>query len=561
MEKSENEFNNNNVGGSEPEPYVKPNFSDFKDVQDPSWEGKTSAEKHFLLWKILCSHEREEEWYSLASSLTAFDLSATFNTKSDQMPDERPKTLHSAGGVVAEVSFVPVPGCPYTGLFQGAEFGIIRFSWMTQPTENGVNVPGMAIKFFRTNVHSGNIFALNDGIDDNNFYQRDFSNHCDLSNTGVGMSLLHQKFKSYTNYSDKTGLSDFAKFDEEGFLVEKPIFPFELQYRVQGSCRAVMGDSNPFRDGLQTCLQRACPVGRAFLEVFARSQPGTLLHPCGHIILTSHFTTSAFGDQKLFFQHTLFETDLKYRPSWEFVLTTTEAEYFEYLKTGHLDHVKLLCQMCPRFVNERITLSYVYAITHGYRGLTGTPYSYPLHVASREGHAEVVAFLLEKKADVNLQDNQGRTALQIAAKNPRVRSLLTDAKENTINQTQDITCPSVLFKALDDGKVELVASYIKQHPELVNSRCLLKRSYAFWYGTVLYGNYFTYPLHLAVYKEDKAMIVLLLQAGADPRFLDGWGRTAIDLNPEVFLDLKQTKSPRKLTREKSPIREQKSPPT
>ena len=65
------------------------------------------------------------------------------------MPDDRHKTLHSAGGVVAEVSFVPAQGTGYTGIFQGAEFGIIRLSWMTKPAYDGHNIPGFAIKVTR----------------------------------------------------------------------------------------------------------------------------------------------------------------------------------------------------------------------------------------------------------------------------------------------------------------------------------------------------------------------------------------------------------------------------
>ena len=48
----------------------------------------------------------------------------------------------------------------YTGLFQGAEFGLGRFSWFNQPTEGGTIIPGFALKFFRDHVHSGNLFAL-----------------------------------------------------------------------------------------------------------------------------------------------------------------------------------------------------------------------------------------------------------------------------------------------------------------------------------------------------------------------------------------------------------------
>jgi len=526
---------------SDPEPTFTAHskFIDFKEIQSESWVGKTNAEKQFVTWKVLCADETEESWYSLASSLATFDLSPTFDLKGDQMPDDRHKTLHSAGGVVAEVSFVPAQGTGYTGIFQGAEFGIIRLSWMTQPAYDGHNIPGFAIKFFRTGIHSGNIFGLNEGVEDNNFLSSDFSNHADVSSVGVGLSLLTQKFKNYSSYSEKTGLSDFAKFDENGFLEENPNFPFEIQYRVPSVVRNAMDETDIFEEGLCKAFERSCQVGTTLFQLFGRSHPGAALQPIGRLVLTSPFTTSAFGDQKLFFQHTLFETDLKYRPSWEFVLTTTDAEYCEYLRAGEFEHVKLLCNLCPRFVNERISLSYIYAFSFGYRGLTGNPYAYPLHVAAKEGHVEIVKFLLQAKADVSLQDNSGKTALEMVSSEGEIFDLLNIASEqNSSPQGSEIECPDILFKALDSGNKHLVVEYIKEHPELVNAKCKLKRSYAFWYGTVRYGEYYTYPLHIAVYKENRDLIILLLKAGADPRYIDGWGRTPIDLNPEIFLNLK-----------------------
>jgi ankyrin repeat protein len=41
----------------------------------------------------------------------------------------------------------------------------------------------------------------------------------------------------------------------------------------------------------------------------------------------------------------------------------------------------------------------------------------PLHVAASGGHAEIVAFLLANKADVNTKDNNGQTPLDCAANN------------------------------------------------------------------------------------------------------------------------------------------------
>jgi len=53
-------------------------------------------------------------------------------------------------------------------------------------------------------------------------------------------------------------------------------------------------------------------------EVYAQADPNNdNLSAIGKIVAKSYATTSYFADESLFFQHTRFEDDLKYYPSWE----------------------------------------------------------------------------------------------------------------------------------------------------------------------------------------------------------------------------------------------------
>jgi len=55
------------------------------------------------------------------------DMYVSFEAVTDTMPVNRVKKAHALG-THAKVEWVARPGQPYTGMFKGAEFGIMRFS-------------------------------------------------------------------------------------------------------------------------------------------------------------------------------------------------------------------------------------------------------------------------------------------------------------------------------------------------------------------------------------------------------------------------------------------------
>lgn len=77
----------------------------------------------------------------------------------------RIKTIHAVG-VVQKIRWVSIGDHGYTGIFQGDDYGLIRYS-MPSPNnaqkwgEDSSQVVGIAVKFFREGVHSGNIHAMN----------------------------------------------------------------------------------------------------------------------------------------------------------------------------------------------------------------------------------------------------------------------------------------------------------------------------------------------------------------------------------------------------------------
>lgn len=113
-------------------------------------------------------------------------------------------------GSVAQVKFVPVPNNEqYTGIFEGADYGIIRLSVAKKPdtsknTATGAKnnfTPGFGLKFLRDGQQSANLVAMYsvDGQESWNFFKNDFSNHIGAPQD-FGLQILAKKFATATPF-------------------------------------------------------------------------------------------------------------------------------------------------------------------------------------------------------------------------------------------------------------------------------------------------------------------------------------------------------------------------
>ena len=93
--------------------------------------------------------------------------------------------------------------------------------------------------------------------------------------------------------------------------------------------------------------------------------------------------------------------------------------------------------------------------------------------ASDKGHVEVVKFLVESGADVNIQNNKGTTALTSASLNDQIevvnylRSLTTSVFQSTPSDT-DFCCPICRD---GDGNVATLKCYHTFHTECITKWC------------------------------------------------------------------------------------------
>ena len=146
-------------------------------------------------------------------------MNPTFETKGDAMGDgviygTRTKYIHSVG-VTGKVKFVSNGDSQYTGIFKGAEHGLIRMSSAAQPSGSQPLAPGFGLKFLRDGVDSANLvamFGVNGTPGDWNFFEKSFTTHIGAA-SGAALEAVAAKFSTATDFIQQVGLSDIAKFD------------------------------------------------------------------------------------------------------------------------------------------------------------------------------------------------------------------------------------------------------------------------------------------------------------------------------------------------------------
>ena len=240
------------------------------------------------------------------------DVNPTFDHESDELYYKGSKPIHSIGSVV-KARFDATKN-PFTGSFKGNGNVLLRLSLAAAPEEKKTT-PGLAVKFLRDGVHSGNfmtMFSL-EGQPEANFFARNFSNHVDPP-VSAALKVLEKKFLTASKIPTVIGLSDIAEYNAEGVQVSAPVFPFEIMMEPTKELQDQFQDAS-FSEPLPDMLARI-PTGTKLYQVYAKEGPDAALVLIGSFTTTSEFIGSEYGDKSLFFQHQRFEDDLKLKPEW-----------------------------------------------------------------------------------------------------------------------------------------------------------------------------------------------------------------------------------------------------
>ncbi|WP_068830146.1 peroxidase family protein [Pseudomonas sp. BMS12] len=235
--------------------------------------------------------------------------------RGDVAPLGYTKAMHPHG-VMAKARFVAQTGQPYTGLFQGAEHGLLRLSVAGDPAVNGFQ-PGLAWKVFVDGKPSQNVSALYtlSGQGNNyNFFANELSQFVSPEvNDTLGTTLL---FSAVSLKPTLLRVDDMAQVTQAGHAVTTPKAPTQVYFVPRPEVRSLFGSSaHDFRGDLQSLT-----TGTKLYDVYATSMSiKTSLIPSinrnyaqqrrnsavkiGELELTSPFIASAFGDGGVFFKH------------------------------------------------------------------------------------------------------------------------------------------------------------------------------------------------------------------------------------------------------------------
>jgi hypothetical protein len=158
----------------------------------------------------------------------------------------RTKYIHSVG-VVGKVKFVSSGAHPFTGVWEGAQHGLVRLSSAAEPSSSQPLAPGLGLKFLRDGVDSADLVAMYSVAGtpgDWNFFEKDFSNHIGPA-TGAALKAVAVKFSSETSWIQSVGLSDMGKYNEAGEEVATPIFPFKLRFHPAPAVKSLIPNTQP----------------------------------------------------------------------------------------------------------------------------------------------------------------------------------------------------------------------------------------------------------------------------------------------------------------------------
>eukprot|EP00158_Paraphelidium_tribonemae_P001471 Partr_v1_DN24431_c0_g1_i1_m66268 len=284
----------------------------------------SASDKSEFIWAKLVANPKSAEWFSTLQVLGLFveSMAPTFSTSNDWFPAGRKKLVHTQG-LVAKIRFVKSQAAtPFTGVFaSGADFGIARVSSAARPSpgENFLT-PSIALKFLRDGVASANTFAMYtlEEQSGGNFFQHNLSNHVPRPTTGA-LKAVHTKFRQASNFPGQVGLSDIARFDQNGKESALPLFPFKLILVPNKELQASTANYTA------TTWKNQFPLiakGTILYRVhgWASPQDTGLGVEIGHIEIVEPFTESLAGDTELFFQHVRIEDDQKLRPEWSYTI-------------------------------------------------------------------------------------------------------------------------------------------------------------------------------------------------------------------------------------------------
>ncbi|QLY24720.1 hypothetical protein [Bdellovibrio sp. KM01] len=287
-----------------------------------NYKALSACEKQDVLWKLIqeSAYKQLPEYKALGLTQIIGMGRQEVTIKGSRFDDFAPKGwtkfLHARASIT-KVKIVPHQN-KYSGLFQGADCGLLRLS-LTSAVKSGRPVaPGLALKLLRDGTFSTNVSALVslDGQgQDFNFFKYSMSNIVPIG-TSIGQKLVHKIFLDASPYPEELAIREFAELDQKGRSVAVATSPRQVFF-VPSEKLAFSSDPHDVRKDFVTI-----PVNTVIYQIRAVSEKykdfkyadysaenvKVLLQDSelvADIVTTSEFISSSFGDEGIFFRHQL----------------------------------------------------------------------------------------------------------------------------------------------------------------------------------------------------------------------------------------------------------------
>jgi len=290
-----------------------------------NYQQMAACDKETLLWQNGVKQTQYKE--GERPELKPVDIGGLINKvlwdkvkrDSDVAPLGYEKPIHPYGAM-ATVAFEATGNHPYTGVFKGAECGLVRLSVTGAPSDRGF-APGLAWKTFVDGKESSNVsalYTLSGQGDNHNFFANELSQYVSPeANDTLGSTVL---FSLVSTKPTRLMTENLAATQANGQTESSPKAPTQIYFVPTADVKDRFSSSaHDFRDDLTTLS-----AGTALYDVYATDQRirtswfSSLTKryardrrnsavKVGTIRLTSDMTTSAFGDGGVFFKHQRYE--------------------------------------------------------------------------------------------------------------------------------------------------------------------------------------------------------------------------------------------------------------
>lgn len=302
-------------------------FLDVEPLRSPAsvpsnYETMSACEKQDILWsKIQSSVHKELPEYQ---KLGLFQLIGMGRQEvaikgyhiSDFAPQGWKKFLHRRGAI-AKIKVTPVSD-KYSGIFQGADCGLLRLSLTYKTAGSRPVAPGLALKLLRDGTYSANISALVslDGQQKEfNFFKFPMSNIVPIGED-FGQKLVHGIFSKASKYPEELLLNDMAAVNSHGEKSSTTISPRQLFF-VPGPGLKFSSAEHDVRDDFLSIAESTViykvyaltdklhDYNYSYYTPEIASEFLKEAHHIADITTTSEFLASDFGDDGIFFRHQL----------------------------------------------------------------------------------------------------------------------------------------------------------------------------------------------------------------------------------------------------------------